>query len=158
MNMGSRNDPRRDGELELARRLARREFLRGTAAGLGGIALSSLLARDLFAGQEARTAAANPLLARAPHFAPKAKSVIWLFMNGGPSHLDLFDPKPALAELDGKPCPESFLRGERFAFGFPVLQLIGLFLGGGRELADHDHFGHADLAPCGVGVGHRWSP
>jgi len=98
---------------QLARLLARRRFLQGTASGLGGLALASLLARDLQAAPAAQQASA---LLRAPHFAPKAKSVIWLFMNGGPSQLDLLDPKPLLAELDGKPVPESFTRGERFAF------------------------------------------
>ena len=52
----------------------------------------------------------NPLEPKKPHFAPKAKSVIFLFMEGGPSHLDLFDPKPALDRLAGKPMPESFGR------------------------------------------------
>ena len=99
-------------EVELARMLARRRFLHRAASGLGSLALSSLLARDLRAVPA--TQASAPL--RAPHFSPKAKSVIWLFMNGGPSHLDLFDPKPLLKELDGKPVPESFTQGERFAF------------------------------------------
>ena len=99
-------------EFELARMLARRRFLHRAASGLGSLALSSLLARDLRAVPA--TQASAPL--RAPHFSPKAKSVIWLFMNGGPSHLDLFDPKPLLKELDGKPVPESFTQGERFAF------------------------------------------
>jgi hypothetical protein len=115
--MDAASDPGWQSARELARLLARRRFLQSGAAGLGGLALTSLLARDLFAKQEAPSAQAqNPLAARAPHFAPKAKSVIWLFMNGGPSHLDLYDPKPALAELDGKPVPESFTQGERFAF------------------------------------------
>ena len=76
---------------------SRRDFLlRGT--GLGGLALSSLL--------QAQTV--NPLAARPPHHAPKAKSVIWLFMEGGPSHIDLFDPKPELNKLAGQPMPASF--------------------------------------------------
>ena len=122
--MNSSHDPRWNDERELSRLIARRKFLQSGAAGLGGLALTSLLARELFAKQEARpTPAQNPLAARAPHFAPKAKSVIWLFMNGGPSQLDLFDPKPALKELDGKPVPESFTQGERFAFikGTPLI-------------------------------------
>src|SRR5439155_26473703 len=50
----------------------------------------------------------NPLAPRSPHLPARAKSVIWLFMEGGPSHLDLFDPKPALEKLAGQPMPESF--------------------------------------------------
>src|SRR5262249_58188240 len=52
----------------------------------------------------------NPNAPRTPHFTPKAKSVIWCFLDGGPSHVDLFDPKPALSKLDGKPLPDSFER------------------------------------------------
>ncbi|HTF88520.1 MAG TPA: DUF1501 domain-containing protein [Planctomycetota bacterium] len=108
-------DPRRDSrwnhERELSRLLARRRFLQSGAAGLGSLAFASLLSRDLCAAQES-----TPPFIPAPHFAPKAKSIIWLFMNGGPSQLDLFDPKPALEQLDGKPVPESFTQGERFAF------------------------------------------
>jgi hypothetical protein len=110
-------------------RAARREFLLRSGAGLGSLALSALLGRDAAAAQAAPAGPAAPTgpaavgPARAPHFAPKAKSIIWLFMNGGPSQLDLLDPKPALAELDGQPVPESFTRGERFAFikGTPLV-------------------------------------
>ncbi|MEO6711041.1 MAG: DUF1501 domain-containing protein, partial [Planctomycetota bacterium] len=116
--MDSQRDPCRNHERELSRLLARRRFLQSGAAGLGSLAFASLLSRDLSAAQET-----TPASARAPHFAPKAKSIIWLFMNGGPSQLDLFDAKPALEQLDGKPVPESFTQGERFAFiqGTPTL-------------------------------------
>src|SRR5882672_7776277 len=81
----------------------RREFLAKSGAGFGALALSSLLG--------ARTAAAGEAgSALKPHYAMKAKSVIFLFMEGGPSHLDTFDPKPALNELAGKPIPPSFGR------------------------------------------------
>jgi hypothetical protein len=84
----------------------RREALLRGGAGFGALALSYLLQRDkLFAGEPI---ANNPLRARPPHFAPKAKSVIFLFMEGGPSHIDTFDPKPKLTELAGKPLPTSF--------------------------------------------------
>ncbi len=79
--------------------LSRRELLHSAAGGIGGIALNALLAR------EAR--AANPLAAKKPHFEPKAKRVIFMFMVGGPSQMDLFDPKPGLAKWAGKPLPES---------------------------------------------------
>lgn len=82
---------------------SRREFFAHAGSGLGAIALASLLA-----GDKARAASADPLAARQPHHAPKAKSVIWLFMEGGPSHIDLFDPKPKLNELAGQPMPASF--------------------------------------------------
>jgi hypothetical protein len=75
----------------------RREFFSRAGSGLGAIALGSMLAE----------AAAPPAKPR-NHFAPKAKSVIWLFMEGGPSHIDLFDPKPELNKLAGQPMPASF--------------------------------------------------
>ncbi len=74
----------------------RREFFTRAGSGLAGIALANLLKAD------------DPLAAKAPHVPPKAKSVIWLFMEGGPSHIDLFDPKPKLQELAGQPLPPSF--------------------------------------------------
>jgi uncharacterized protein (DUF1501 family) len=80
--------------------LGRREVLRQGTLGLGALALAQLL------GERAR--------AGAP--AARAKRVVYLHMAGAPSHLDLFDPKSALAELDGKPVPDSFIAGERFAF------------------------------------------
>jgi len=88
---------------------SRREFLMKAGAGFGGLALAHLLELD---GYFARAAspAINPLMLKAPHHTAKAKSVIWLFMEGGPSHLDLFDPKPELQRLAGKPMPESFGR------------------------------------------------
>ena len=76
--------------------ISRRSLLQMGGSGLGSLALSWLVSRDLQAG-----------LAM-PHHPPKARSVIWLFMEGGPSHLDLLDPKPLLNELSGKPLPESF--------------------------------------------------
>jgi hypothetical protein len=84
---------------------SRREFLSKAGAGFGSIALTSLLAREgLTAGPA--TGAKRQL----PPLEPKAKSVIWCFMDGGPSHIDLFDPKPALNKLAGKPLPASFVR------------------------------------------------
>ena len=81
----------------------RREFVRDAFCGFGGLALASLLNQD-----QARADAAHPLAARPPHFAPKAKAVIFLFMAGGPSHLETFDPKPLLNKLDGQPRPQEF--------------------------------------------------
>src|SRR5262245_40762713 len=87
----------------------RREFLARAGGGLGGLALAALAGRNS-RGHEAESAAANPWTARQPHFAPRAKRVVWLFMDGGPSHLDLFDHKPALAKYAGAPLPPSFKR------------------------------------------------
>src|SRR6478672_5159651 len=81
---------------------SRRKFLTRCGSGLGALALLELLDRSK------AVAGTNPLAARAPHFPPKAKSVIWLFMEGGPSHIDLFDPKPELDRLAGQPMPESY--------------------------------------------------
>jgi len=83
--------------------------------GLGSIALASLLSENrLEATPDPRFQ--NPLAPRQPHFAPKAKNIIYMFMAGGPSQLELFDYKPKLAELNGQPIPQSFIEGKRFAF------------------------------------------
>jgi Protein of unknown function (DUF1501) len=79
---------------------SRREFFTRAGSGLAGMALASLL----------RAEGADPLAPKQPHHAAKAKSIIWLFMEGGPSHVDLFDPKPKLQELAGQPMPPSFGR------------------------------------------------
>jgi hypothetical protein len=86
------------------RAATRRDFLLRAGGGCGALALHWLLARDA----RADTKSANPLAARPPHFEAKAKRVIFLFMVGGPSHIDLFDPKPELTKQHGKPLPESF--------------------------------------------------
>jgi hypothetical protein len=91
--------------------IGRRDFLRQAGGGCGALALSWLLARDGFAADKLP---ANPLAEKKPHFAARAKSVIFMFMVGGPSPVDLFDPKPALAKWHGKPLPPSF--------GMPVSQ------------------------------------
>jgi len=86
---------------------SRRDFLLRGGAGFGGLALSHLL--EAVAGETGAGASGLPSLrSRAPHYPAKARSVIFLFMEGGPSHLDLFDPKPALERLAGQPIPPSF--------------------------------------------------
>ncbi len=82
----------------------RREFLKKAGAGFGAVALSAMTGQNLFASR----GAPNPVAAKIPHRLGRAKNVIWLFMEGGPSHLDLFDPKPLLNKLAGKPLPDSF--------------------------------------------------
>src|SRR6266545_2390235 len=90
---------------EFRRALTRRTFLGQSMTGLGGLALASLLNGNIFAADRRRAGhGALPAL----HFAPRAKRVIFLFMSGGPSHVDLFDPKPELIRLAGQPIPESF--------------------------------------------------
>lgn len=87
--------------------LSRRVFLASAGGGLGSLALACLLAEERTA--RAATPAALPGQGpRPPHFPPRVKRVIWLFMHGGPSHVDLFDPKPELVRLAGQPLPESF--------------------------------------------------
>src|SRR3954466_14806130 len=91
------------------RAMTRRHFFGDCAIGLGSLALASLL--------DSRAAAsADPLAPKPPHFPAKAKNVIFLFMAGGPSQLELFDYKPKLIDLNGQPIPESFIEGKRFAF------------------------------------------
>jgi hypothetical protein len=86
----------------------RRHFFQECAVGLGSIALASL-------ANEGR-AAPNPSAPRPTHFAARAKNVIYLFMAGGPSQLELFDFKPQMRKYDGQPIPDSYLQGKRFAF------------------------------------------
>jgi len=83
---------------------SRREFFTRAGSGLAGMALASMLAETGYAGPGAPL---DPLLPKKPHHPPRAKSVIFLFMEGGPSHVDLFDPKSLLTKLDGKPVPDS---------------------------------------------------
>lgn len=106
----------------------RRHFLRQSQMALGGIAMSALFARDGVAAPEGAPGAStvvNPLAPKAPHFAPKAKRVIYLHMTGSPPHLDLFDHKPALVKHNDEPCPESTIKGKRFAFTSGVPKLLG---------------------------------
>jgi hypothetical protein len=88
----------------MQRYLSRRALLRQASCGIGLIGLQSLFADS--------AQATNPLAPRLPHFTPRAKRIIFLFMHGGPSHLDTFDPKPRLAADHGKPIP--FKRGLTF--------------------------------------------
>src|SRR5213078_4478090 len=89
---------------------SRREFLYKAGCGFGALAFSYLLGMDGVRARAESSAVVDPFAPKKPHLAPKAKSVIWLFMEGGPSHIDLFDPKPELEKLAGKPMPESFGR------------------------------------------------
>jgi hypothetical protein len=89
--------------------------------GLGGVALSEMLATDAM-GLEAPN---NPLLPKLPHFAPKAKRVIYLHLTGSPPHLDLWDHKPELVKRDGQECPDEYIKGKKFAFTSGTPKLMG---------------------------------
>jgi uncharacterized protein (DUF1501 family) len=95
---------------EILRERTRRHFFGQCGIGVGAMALESLLAADGVGRADTSTPAAGP------HFPPRAKRVIYLFMAGGPSQLDLFDHKPELAKRSGEPIPASFVEGKRFAF------------------------------------------
>ncbi|MEN1680841.1 MAG: DUF1501 domain-containing protein [Planctomycetota bacterium] len=114
------------GDNSLLARNTRRHFFRDCGVGVGKIALASLLTRgSAQAGPSIGKPAATALSPREPHAAPRAKSVIFLFMAGAPSQLDLFDHKPKLAELEGKPLPPSVVGDQRYAFIRPDAGLLG---------------------------------
>src|SRR5688572_20383628 len=98
--------------------LTRRDFLVSTARGVGGLAFASLLAGDGLLAADAKQDSAkyNPFAPKPPHFAPNATRCIFIYMEGGVSQLDLFDPKPKLNELDGQKMPDSMTQNIRFAF------------------------------------------
>ena len=99
---------------DFVREMSRRTFLGRGAAGLGVVALNSMLNPRLSAAGQAvhspSKGVVDPL-----HFPPKARRVIYLYQAGGPSHLETFDYKPKLAEMDGTPMPESFTKGQQIA-------------------------------------------
>src|SRR5216683_2895608 len=102
--------------------LTRRELLGRMGNGFAALGMASLFATEGLLAQPASAAdlLLNPLAPKKPHFPAKAKRVIFLFMNGGASHVDTFDPKPALAKYAGKPLPMENLRTERKTGGaFP---------------------------------------
>ena len=97
---------------ELLNRQSRRTFLGRSGTGLGTAALAWLLQQDgLSSGRETKSIGLPEL----PHFAPRAKNIIYLFQNGAPTHVDLFDYKPQLASRHGQPVPDEFVAGKRFS-------------------------------------------
>src|SRR4051812_41262922 len=100
--------------------VARRWFLKECGVGLGAIALANLTA-----GMSPAARRTDALAPKAPHFAPKAKRVIYLFMAGAPSQLELFDHKPQLAKFDGTLPPPDLIKGYRAAFINPSSKLLG---------------------------------
>jgi hypothetical protein len=104
-------DPLRENHLHLTRR----EFFGSGACGIGTAALATLLGRNGFAASPAPGGRSRGGLPGLPHFAPQARRVIYLFQNGAPTHVELFDYKPKLRELHGKPVPERSVAGKRFS-------------------------------------------
>jgi hypothetical protein len=118
--------PREQLLVERRRHLTRRWFLRDCGVGLGAMALGRLLLEGgALRAAPAGTPGTNPMAPRAPHFTPRAKSVIFLFMAGAPSHLELFDWKPELARWNGKLPPADLVKGYRAAFINPSSKLLG---------------------------------
>lgn len=118
----------------------RREFLTTTASGLGAMALGAMLSDDgLLRAEDAIDApAASPLEPKPPHFEPRAKACIFIFMAGAPSQLDLFTPKPKLNELHGQKLPQSILDSARFAFIQPDTATL---MGSPRTFTKHGQCG-----------------
>jgi len=130
-----KNHPEEEAMLKA---MTRRHFFQQAGYGIGATALAALLNDGVFpaaAGADQHGTAANPrsklelsadpLAPRAPHFAPKAKNIIYLFMAGAPSQIDLLDPKPKLVQYNGQAIPEEFIKGERFAFIKGTPRLLG---------------------------------
>jgi hypothetical protein len=128
----------------------RREFLTTTANGIGMVALGSLLTQEgLITPASAASSVGSlndPLLPRKPHFAPRAKNCICIFMEGAPSQMDLFDPKPKLNELNGQALPESMTKNVRFAF---IKKETAKLMGSPRKFTKHGQCGmdFSDLVP-----------
>ena len=152
------NLPSPDTHLLLAR--TRRQFFKDCGMGLGSMALASMLTKSALGGTIGGVNGSSPpasafagpqyLRPRAPHFPAKAKNVIFLFMNGAPSQIDLFDNKPRLQADNGKDCPEEFLKGERFAF----IQGTPKMLGSPYKFARHGRCGAeiSELLPHIAGI------
>src|SRR3954469_3172943 len=126
-------------------RINRRTFLADMGMGFAGVAMGSILARDgvvRAAETVAQSAAANALPVTGPHFAPRAKNVIWIFLSGGVSHLETFDPKPALNKYAGK----TFSDTEH-----PNPQKSPLFLTRSRSVVGFDRDVYSKILPLQVG-------
>ncbi len=136
----------------------RREFLTTTANGVGMMALGALLTEEgLISPASAVTAGVrgDPLLPRQPHFPAKAKNCIFIFMEGAPSQMDLFDPKPKLNELHGQALPESMTKNVRFAF---IRKETARLMGSPRKFARHGQSGmeFSDLLPHMAKTADEW--
>src|SRR5579859_7700744 len=109
------------------KQITRRHLFKQSAYGIGSLALLSLLNEAVFAAPTTTSEhrSVDPLAPKPPHFKPRAKNIIFLFMAGAPSQIDLLDPKPKLVQYNGQHIPEEFIKGERFAFIKGVPKLLG---------------------------------
>jgi hypothetical protein len=130
----------------------RRHFLSRCGIGLGGMALASM--SQAGKPQMNQAGAQGPLAPKNPHHLPKAKQVIYLFMAGGPSQLELLDYKPVLQTYNGKAIPESYLEGKRFAFMDSSFKDRSTLLGTRRSFQQHGQCGMwvSDLLPHTAGI------
>lgn len=128
----------------------RRHFFARCGLGLGSLALASLMDRSLFAAPKP----ASPFAPKPTHHPAKARRVIYLFMAGGPSQLELFDYKPKLHDYNGQPLPESYLKGKRFAFMDTFTKEPPKLLAPKRKFARHGQSGAwvSELLPHLAGV------
>ena len=126
--------------------MMRRQFLTSSASGLGGLGLLSVLAQDGVAAEQGVNPESNPLLPKSPHFAPRAKACIFIFLAGAPSHVDLYDPKPVLQERNGQQLPKSLTEKVRFAF---IKKESAILMGSRRKFTRHGDCGMelSDLLP-----------
>jgi len=140
-----------DLEQRILQRETRRHFFRNCGIGVGRIALGTLMADGLM---QAEPAGISPLAAKKPHFPAKIKSVIYLFMAGGPSQFELFDYKPELQKYDGKPAPDSFMKGKRFAFMDTFTKDVPKMLGTKRSFKQYGQSGAymSELLPHMAGI------
>ena len=134
--------------------LTRRHFFSRCGVGLGSIALASLLDRSVARAGTGNVSGAHPLAPKATHFRPRAKDVIYLFMAGGPSQLELFDHKPRLNALNGQAIPDSYLQGKRFAFMDSSFKNRSTLLGSKRSFRQHGPSGMwvSELFPHTAGI------
>jgi hypothetical protein len=133
---------------------SRRRFLQEGAYGLGSIALANLMAQD------GRASTAGPMAPKSPHFSGKAKSVIFLFMGGGPSQMDLFHPKPKLTEYNGKPLPDSLQKDLAAALAQrPNTSADSKVFGSPRKFQKYGQSGmdFSDLVPHMASIADDWA-
>ncbi|MDB6025387.1 MAG: hypothetical protein JWM68_1610 [Verrucomicrobiales bacterium] len=145
------NNPNHTGGLE---DVTRRHFFSKCALGLGGIALASLLSDNKLSAAQQGVKLVNPFEPKQPHFGPKVKNVIYLFMAGGPSQLELFDYKPDLVKYNGQPIPKSYIEGKRFAFMDTFVKDPPKLLGTRRKFAQHGQSGAhvSEMFPYTAGI------
>ena len=145
------NNPHHNDNLE---EVTRRHFFSKCALGLGGIALGALMSENKMFGGQQSVKLVNPLEPKMSHFKPKAKNIIYLFMAGGPSQLELFDYKPDLVKYNGQAIPKSYIEGKRFAFMDTFAKDPPKLLGTRRKFSQHGQSGAhvSELFPYTAGI------